>query len=144
MARALFICEVVLDSANRAYPAVLDVRAANGNFPCVWTITKYQDARRTAVGLAEVTNPQLSAMQADTRIRAVGLPANWLSITWGDIAVATRNNIITFLNNRGVNTDDLADLLAGLPDTITKISGKFRAGRTFQHMESELIFNFNL
>jgi len=144
MSRALFICQVVLDAAGVAYPATEDVRnGPDGNFPCVWTITTFQDARRVAVGLAEVTNPQLNALQADTRIRAVNLPTNWKDLTWGDLSLATRTSILNFLTNRGVSTDGLTDATP-LTVIVTTLCHRFRAGRRLAHLETELSMNFGV
>lgn len=145
MSRALFVCGVVLDAAGVAYPATEDVRnsVVTGNFPCCWTITTFQDARRVAVGLAEVTAAQLTALDADTRIRVIDLPTNWKTLTWGDVALATRTSILNFLTNRGVSTAGLTDLTP-LTTIVTTLCNRFRAGRRLAHLETELSMNFGV
>ena len=145
MARALFVCEVILNAKNVAYPATEDVRnsLATGNFPCVWTITKFQDSRRVAVGLAEVTASQLTALQDDTRIRVISLPDNWKTLTWGNVALATRTSILNFLTNRGVSTAGLTDATP-LTTIVTTLCNRFRLGRALVHLETELAMNFGV
>lgn len=141
MARALFICAVVETPGDRpiAYPATEDLRndVVVGNFPCVWTITKFRDTRRVAIGIAEVTAAQLTALQADSRIRAISLPDGWKTMLWGSVALATRNSIINFLNNRGVDTSDLTDDVT-IGQIVNTLCHRFRAGRRAAHLESEL------
>lgn len=145
MARALFVCEVVLNAAGRAYPATEDVRNSlvTGNFPCVWTITTFGDARRVAVGIVEVNAAQLTALQADTRIRAVDLPVDWETLNWGSIPSATRTSLLNFLTARGVSTADITNSTP-LATVVSILCDRFRAGRTLAHIQQELSSNFGV
>jgi len=145
MSRALFVCQVVLNARGAAYPVTEDVRNSlvTGNFPCVWTITTFGDTRRVAVGIAEVDAAQLVALQADTRIRAHGLPANWESLNWSSVPNATRTSILDFLTARGVSTTGIANSTP-LTTVVTTLCGRFRAGRTLQHIKQELLANFGV
>lgn len=142
MSRAFFVCDVVLDSRGRAYPASEDVRnGVTGTFPCAWSIMPFADSRRLACGLAEVTTQQLNAIQADSRIRVLNLAANWASLTWGDLGAAVRNAVTTFLGNKDIDVTGF-DTSTPLTTVLNLLCERARPGRTLDSLTKDLLGTF--
>jgi hypothetical protein len=145
MSRALCICDVVIDSRGAAVPATEAHRnnILAGNFPMSWTITPFSDLRRIAIGLAEVSTPQSNNLQLDTGMAVADLPANWVTLTWGNIQNAKQTEILNFLVAHSIDTSAIVDAMP-LPGVVDYISNQIRPGRKLVHLETELSMNFGV
>lgn len=145
MPRALIVCDVVIDAQGRAVPTSEAHRnnILTGNFPMCWTITKFQDLRRIAIGLAEVDTPQSNNLQLDTSMAVADLPANWTTLTWGNIQNSKQTQILTFLTDHGIDTSAIVDAMS-LPELVDYVSNQIRPGRRLIHLETELSMNFGV
>lgn len=116
------------------------------NFPCVWTLTRFSDMRRVAIGFAEVTPAQSALINADTRIRSINLPDGWESQSFSNLSGAQQTAVLNFLNNRGVDTAGISGATT-LPDLIELLAHRFRPsrpGRNVGHLKSQLSMLFGV
>ena len=106
-------------------------KLASGTFPCVWVITDPFRSGPWAIGVADVTVAQQTAIDADGSIQWVG------ESQWGNplstLNPPSRNAISNFVTRAGLpapaNTDTLAAIFNSVlasysTDTITSLSAR--------------------
>lgn len=141
MGRALCICDVAIDARGVAYPTTEDVRKGpNGTFPICWTITSFQDTRRIAIGLAEVSTPQSNDLNNNGTMTIVDLPPGWVTMTWGQIPAQKKTQILNFLTAHGIDSSAFVASMP-LPVVVDIVSDQIRPGRRLMHLEMELSMN---
>ena len=90
----------------------MDISRSTGGFISVWSTTDVIRNFKYAIGVAEVTSDQLTAIAADNRI--IVFDEALLLTTFGSLNGAVRNKINTFLDNAGIgrptNDEVLRDL----------------------------------
>ncbi len=137
MARVLFICDVVelVDRPNYWQPAMLDVYNSVGPFPLVWSIER---TRNLAVGLADVTAAQQTAINADARIRT--RPYADLVQRFDTLSVAQRNALRTYLESKGLTAGDAETF----QEILTRALQVGQPGWTWSTIENMLAQNWGV
>jgi len=135
MALCLWACGLVPHgpglraSAPRVYQLWLDLPEPRPRI--AWSTTSAASGRARAIGItANLTSAQITALNALPNVWARELPANWRTLTWGQLPAAARNRALSVTGGSpGIVNGDLLPvalrkLLAAMDDgTVTTVEG---------------------
>jgi len=113
-----WICQQDEFKPNWFRPHIESLRATIGNFQNSWSITDAKRVFKYALGVAYVTDAQLTAIQADNAIRIV-VQADFYK-QFDQLPTARRVAIRAFLTNAGVVLPPNNEVLRSLWDRITQ------------------------
>lgn len=120
MSQIFFLCPLVELTPNHWAPRIILIRnGATGYFPVRWTTTDAIRANKWAVGAADVTPEQLTAIQQDSLIRVIDV-ATERFVTFGSLSAQRRQAINNFLSNAGLAAAQTNEVLDDLLDRIIR------------------------